>query len=167
MKNFFRSPLVWITATILSCILCLFSFHFFPKTFPLVHLDITMDMDQALEKAKSIAQEYNFGPHDYHNAVTFHTDGTAKTFVELEGGGKDALVAMMEDKLYMPYTWQVRHFKKFEKNETLIKFTPDGKPCGFRETISETVPGAQLTEKEAQQIAEKSAKPQWGIYLDY
>lgn len=122
-----------------------------------------MDLEQALEQADAIAQKNNIGPSDHRNAVMFHTDNGTKTFVELEAGGKDALVSMMEQELYMPYTWQVRHFKEHEKNECKIAFTPDGKPYGFTETISENVGGKQLSEKEAQKIAENEATSNWNI----
>ena len=158
-----RSPFLWIGATALSGMLYFFAFHFFPQTFPLVHVDITMDLEQALDQADTIAQKYHFGPSDYQNAAMFATDNTVKTFVELEAGGNDAFVAMMADKLYMPYTWQVRHFKEHEKNECKIVFTPDGKPYGFIETISENVPGAQLSEHDARAIAENEAATHWNI----
>jgi 3'-phosphoadenosine 5'-phosphosulfate sulfotransferase (PAPS reductase)/FAD synthetase len=163
MKLSSRSPLLWTGATILSGLLYFFSFHFFPKTFPLIHLDITMDLKQALERADTIAKENNFGPIEHENAAMFYTDATVKTFVELEAGGKDAFVAMMDEKLYMPYTWRVRHFKEHEKNETTIAFSPDGTPYGFIETISENIPGAQLPEEQARTIAELNAAQQWNI----
>src|SRR5579862_4317887 len=173
MKFTLRSPFVWISATVLSGLMYFFAFHFFPQTFPIVNLAITMDLEQALHKADELAQKYNFGPQDYssfakatadrQSAAMFHTDNTVKTFVELEAGGKDAFVAMMDEKLYMPYTWQVRHFKEHEKNETTIIFTPDGKPYGFVEKISENIAGAQLSESDAQKIAEHNAATHWDI----
>jgi hypothetical protein len=163
IKHYSHSPLIWISATLLSGLLYFFAFHFFPKTFPLIHLDITMDLQQALHRADTIAHDNNFGPVEHHNAAMFHTDTTVKTFVELEAGGKDAFVAMMEEKLYMPYTWRVRHFKEFEKNETTIAFMPDGTPYGFIETISENVPGAQLSEHDARTIAETDTTKNWNI----
>jgi hypothetical protein len=158
-----RSPFLWINATILSGLMYFFAFHLFPQTFPIINLSITMDLEQALDKADDIAQEYNFGPEPYQSAAMFHTDNTAKTFVELEAGGRDAFVAMMDKQLYMPYTWRVRHFKEHEKNETTFIFTPDGKLYGFVETLSENIAGAQLTENEARQIAENDATTYWGI----
>lgn len=163
MKNLSRSPFLWISATALSGMLYFFAFHFFPQTFPIINLTITMDLEQALEQANTIAQKHNLGPSDYHSAAMFHTDNTVKTFVELEAGGKDAFVTMMDDLLYMPYTWKVRHFKEHEKNETTIIFTPNGRPYGFVETISENTPGAQLSEKDAREIAEKIAVTNWNI----
>jgi hypothetical protein len=173
MKFTLRSPFVWISATLLSGLMYFFAFHFFPQTFPIVNLSITMDLEQALHKADELAEQHNFGPQNYssfakatedrQSAAMFNTDNTVKTFVELEAGGKDAFVAMMGEKLYMPYTWQVRHFKEHEKNETTIIFTPDGKPYGFVEKISENIPGAQLSESDAQKIAEHNAATHWDV----
>jgi Type II CAAX prenyl endopeptidase Rce1-like len=173
MKLSLRSPFVWISATLLSGLMYFFAFHFFPQTFPIVHLAITMDLEQALHKADELAEQHHLGPQNYssfakatedrQSAAMFNTDNTVKTFVELEAGGKDAFVAMMDEKLYMPYTWQVRHVKEHETNETTIIFTPDGKPYGFVEKISENIPGAQLTEAKAQSIAEHDAATHWDI----
>lgn len=167
MKHLSRSPIVWISATALSAMLYFFAFHFFPQTFPIVNLAITMDLDQALEQAGSIAKQYSIGPVDYRNAAMFHTDSNTQTFVELEAGGKDAFIAMMENKLYEPYTWQVRHFKEHEKHECKIIFTADGKPYGFIETISENAAGKQLTEKDARAIAERDAVTYWNVDLSH
>ena len=163
MKISFRSPSLWISATVLSSLMYLFAFHFFPQTFPLIHLNITMDLEQALDTADVIAQKYNLGPDGYEYAAMFHTNNTVKTFVELEAGGKDAFVEMMEKKLYMPYTWQIRHFKEHEKNEVTIRFTPDGTPYGFIETISENDPGEQLSSIEARKIAENDITEHWNV----
>ncbi|HEX4068922.1 MAG TPA: CPBP family intramembrane glutamic endopeptidase [Candidatus Babeliales bacterium] len=163
MEISLRSPFVWISATILSGLMYFFAFHFFPQTFPIIHISITMDLEHALQKAHELDQKYHFTPHDYQSAAMFNTDNNVKTFVELEAGGKDAFIAMMDEKLYMPYTWQVRHFKEHEKNETTIIFTPDGKPYGFVETLSENIPGAQLSESDAQKIAEHDATKDWSI----
>src|SRR5690606_29616699 len=160
---FSRSSLLWTSATLVSLLCYVFAFHYFPKTFPIIHLDISMNREQALEQAYSLAQIHHYGPMDHQSAAMFTTDATVKTFIELEAGGKDAFVTMMKNNLYMPYTWNVRHFKENETNETLIKFTPDGTPYGFIETISENNEGAQLKEKQAQKIAETNAKNNWNI----
>lgn len=168
MKISARSPLLWISATALSGMLYFFAFHFFPQSFPIIHLSITMDLEQALDKADELAHQHLFGPNKYDYAAMFHTDTTVKTFVELEAGGKDAFVEMMEKKLYIPYTWRVRHFKEHEKNETTIVFTPDGKPYGFVETVSENIPGSQLSATEARAIAETKAAADWDVnFSDY
>ena len=163
INNFVYSRPLWLGATLFSLLCYAFSFHFFPKAFPIIHLDITMNRKQALEKADTLAQTHQWGPENHQNAVIFHTDVTVQTFIELEAGGKNAFISMMKNKLYMPYTWNVRHFKEFDKNETTIKFTPDGNPYSFIETISENDGGEQLTEKKARAIAENNAQEHWNI----
>lgn len=163
MKNISRSPFFWIGATALSALFYFFAFHFFPQTFPIINLSITMDLDQAREQADSIAQKNNIGPVNHQSAVMFFSDSTVQTFVELEAGGKQAFIEMMEKQLYMPYQWKVRHFREHEKNESVLLFTPDGKPYGFIEAISENSAGAQLSEKDARAIAESTATNNWNI----
>ncbi len=72
------------------------------------------------------------GPPDYRQAASFALDSEAQTFVELEGGGKAAFTKMLRERLYAAYTWRVRHFREGETNETLIRFTPDGRPVRIR-----------------------------------
>ncbi len=165
MKHFFRSPIFWIGSTVISVLLILFALKFFSQAFPIVNLDLTMDRTQALAYAKKISTQHELGPDRYQQATSFITDNAVKTFVELEGGGKDAFVNMMKRNLYQPYTWQVRHFKEFETNETLIIFTPDGKPYGFVETFSENTIGANLESGKAQSIAEQAATKDWHVNL--
>ena len=163
MKHIMRSRLFWIILTIISISLTALTIHFFPKAFPIVHVDLTMDRNQALTQAAEISHTQKLGPDDYSHAIQFSTDDGVKTFVELEGGGKDAFIAMIEHNLYIPYTWQIRHFKEFETNEVEIRFTPDGKPYGFTETIAENSPGAHLTKENARERAEKTAAQFWNI----
>ena len=50
--------------------------------------------------------------------------------------------------------------------ETLVRFTPEGKPHGFRQKLPEDEPGASLSREEAQGIAETAAVEAWGIAMD-
>jgi hypothetical protein len=122
-----------------------------------------MDRNQALTTADEMGKKYNLGPQGHRTAVMFHTDTFTKTFVELEAGGKDALTTMMEKNLFMPYTWKVRHFQEFEKNEVVFNFTPDGRAYSFKETLSENTPGNNISTHAAQEIAETSAHNYWHI----
>ena len=47
-----RKPLFWIIFLLLSIAATFFAFHFFPKAFPLVNLDISMNRQQALAQAR-------------------------------------------------------------------------------------------------------------------
>ena len=164
MKSILRSPFFWITFSLLSVLLTIFTFKYFSQAFPIVHLNITMDRAGSITKAQELAQQFHVGPDSPQNAVSFDTDTFVKTFVELEGGGKQAFVDMMQEHLYEPYTWHVRLFKAYEPNEVHMRFTPDGKPYGFIETLSENTPGPQLAVDQARTIAQKGAA-EWHVPL--
>lgn len=160
-----RKPAFWILLGLVSLGGATFSFLYFPAAFPLVTLDIRMDRQMALDRAGELAGRFGWGPENYRRAASFQVDRDVQNFVELEGGGKEAFAELIRGDLYSPYTWQVRHFREGETNETLIRFTPAGEPYGFRETIPEDRPGAGLEPEEAQDIARRAAQEDWGIDL--
>ena len=139
-----KRPAFWIVLGLASIAAAGAAWHFFPQAFSIVALDITMDREAALAAARSLAARDGLGPPGYRQAASFSADEEAQTFVELEGGGKEALTRMLRDGLYFTYTWRVRHFREGETNETLFRFTPDGRPYGFSETLKEDAPGAAL-----------------------
>jgi hypothetical protein len=156
-----RRPAFWIALALLSAISTLIGIRYFPDAFSILALDITMDRGRALDEAGAIAVRDRLGPPDFRQAASFAGDDEAQTFVELEGGGKDAFTRMLRDRLYAAYTWRVRHFKAGDPNETTIRFTPDGRPYGFRETLKEDAPGAALDASSARAIAERDSEAKW------
>ena len=145
------------------------SYFYFPRAFPIIHLNIAMNRSQAIESAKALAFEHHLGPQDAQIATSFATDEKVKTFVELDAGGKQALVDMIDKNLYQAYTWRVRLFKPFEQREATIIFTPNGTPYGFKELLSENEKINNLSIHQAQKKAEQriTSKP-WSIVLsDY
>ena len=59
------------------------------------------------------------GPAGYPPGGVVRADSEAQTFVELEGGGKEAFTRMLRDGLYVAYTWRVRHFQEGETQRDL------------------------------------------------
>jgi hypothetical protein len=139
--------------------------HYFPVAFSIVALDITMTRERALADARAIVTRDRLGPADFRQAASFALDSETQTFIELEGGGKAAFTAMLRDGLYSAYTWRVRHFREGETNETMVRFTPDGRPYGFEETLKEDAPGATLDAAEARRRAETEAPARWKVDL--
>jgi hypothetical protein len=160
-----KRPAFWILLGFVSLAAALIAYHYFPRAFSIVALDITMDRERALTEARTIMVRDRLGPPDYRQAASFALDDETQTFVELEGGGKEAFTSMLRDGLYAAYTWRVRHFKEGETNETLIRFTPDGKAYGFVEQLKEDAPGAALDVASARQRAESEAASKWKIDL--
>ncbi len=162
--NFKRST--WFMLCMASLICIPITFHFFPIAFPILSLNITMNRTQALERAREIAEQHDLVPKVFDQTAIFHLDENAKTFIELDGGGKDALTAIMRDDLYMPYVWAVRHFKEGDPQETFIFFKPDGTPYGFEQHFSENDPGLALSADHARDIAQQAAHDFWHIDLN-
>ena len=160
-----RRPAFWIALALLSAASTLIGIRFFPQAFSILALDIAMDRGRALDEARAIALRDRLGPPDFQQAASFAGDDEAQTFVELEGGGKDAFTRMLRDQLYAAYTWRVRHFKDGDPNETTIRFTPEGRPYGFRETLKEDAPGAALDASAARAVAERDAEAKWNAGL--
>ena len=159
-----RKPLFWIIFVLLSAAGVFFTLYFFPKAFPLVNLNITINRQQALAEANRLAQQQDWGPADFQQAASFSVDTQVQHFVELEAGGVERFNELLAGDLYSPYSWRVRHFKENEKTETTIRFTPDGRFYGFSEQRPENEPGASLASDSALVIAETSAAD-WQVDL--
>jgi hypothetical protein len=122
-----------------------------------------MDRADALRDARALAQKNAWPPNGFAQAAEFNADQAAQNFIELEGGGKPELSRILKEKIFAPYTWVVRHFKEGDAHETIVRFTPEGKPYGFRVKLPDEEKGASQPAAEAQQIAEATAKTDWNI----
>ena len=160
-----KRPAFWILFVLLSIGAAVVGVRYFPRAFSIVALNITMDRGHALERARAIVAQEHLGPAGYRQAASFALDEETQTFVELEGGGKEAFTRMLRDGLYAAYTWRVRQFREGETNETTIRFTPDGTPYGFVERLPEDAPGAALDAAAARRIAEATARTRWQVDL--
>ncbi len=161
-----RRPAFWLAFALVSVLSVGFAVRNFPRAFPIVSLDIRMDREAALAAAERIAAERRLGPAGARQAASFSLDAEAQTFVELEGGGKEAFARLVQpDSPYRPYTWRVRRFREGEQHEVTIRFTPEGRPYGFVERLREDAPGAALGAAEARAIAERAATVEWAVDL--
>ncbi len=163
-----RRPVFWVLLCLGSIAGGWFAWRTFPSAFPLVNVDLRMDRAQALAAAESLAQAHGWGPASPGKArlaATFDLDENTQTFVELEGGGKEAFTQMLRDGLYEAYTWRVRRFRAGEANETQIRFSPAGRPFAFKEMLEERAPGGLLSPEAARTLAEREATEVWGVDL--
>jgi hypothetical protein len=146
----------------------LLAYRLFPLAFPIVSLDIRMDRAGALRAAQQLAAAQHWGPAGAaRDVASFGVDGEVRSFVELEGGGRDAFTGMMRDGLFSPYTWRVRRFREGEVNQTTVWFKPGGEPYGFVEKLREDEPGPSIASDAARTIAERTATAApWGIRLE-
>ncbi|MFB6344923.1 MAG: lysostaphin resistance A-like protein [bacterium] len=154
----------------LLLLLCLaggvYSWFYFPSAFPILDVNISMDRASALKKARTLAERLDLGPNDFDQAASFNQDSSVQTYVELEAGGKQAFRRMIRLGRYEPFQWHVRHYRPGDARETLFRFTPSGKPYGFKEKWPETAEGPSITSDEALAIARKQARAVWDVPLD-
>ncbi len=160
-----KRPGFWLVFAAAAALAALAAYRYFPKAFSIVALEITMDREAAQAAARALMARDGLGPAGYRQAASFALDSDTQTFVELEGGGKDAFTRMLREDLYAAYTWRVRHFREGDANETIIRFKPDGRPYGFAEKLKEDAPGAALDAASARRVAEEGARGRWNVDL--
>src|SRR5436190_1499593 len=98
-----KRPGFWILLTLISIAATVVGVRLFPQAFSMLSLDIAMDRDHALADARAIMLRDHLGPAGFQQAASFSLDERVQTFVELEGGGKDAFTRMLRDGLYEAY----------------------------------------------------------------
>jgi Type II CAAX prenyl endopeptidase Rce1-like len=161
-----RRPLFWIVFAALGLAGAATALELFTVAVPNVALDIAMDRQSAMAEADALAERYGWGPDEARSAASFgQVDGMVQTYVELEGGGRDAFVGLAEEGVYQPYQWRVRRFAEGEVAESRVSFSPGGRPYGFRVRLAEDDPGGgNLSEEAARAVAEAAARD-WSVDL--
>ncbi|MBP1599580.1 MAG: amino terminal protease self-immunity, partial [Acidobacteria bacterium] len=160
-----RKPLFWAAFVVVSLGCVFVAARYFRSAYPIMTLDLRMDRDAALERARGIAGRLKLPPEAAREAASFAGDSMAQNFIELEGGGAGVLRSVIAGGLYHPYTWTVRRFKPGETRESRIRFTPQGTPYGFHVKLPEDEPGAALDAEPARAIAERAALADWQVPL--
>ncbi len=158
-----RKPAFWIVFVVLSIAAAIFTFRNFSTVFPLVAIDLKMDRESALREGRRLAGKYAWAPPGFDQAAEFGGDQEVQNFIELEGGGKPEVSRILKEKIFALYEWRIRHFKEGDAHETLVRFTPDGQPYGFRVKLPEQEAGASMLDNEAQRLAETAARGDWNI----
>ena len=90
-----RKPIFWLIFLLLSIGGILFAVRYFGQAFPLVNLDLRMNRQQAMDKARQLAKENGWGTPQFRQAASFQLDSTTQHYVELEAGGNDAFRQML------------------------------------------------------------------------
>ena len=160
-----RKPIFWISVSLLFIGGLYYSVKVFPKAFAILNVELKMDREAAFKKAESLSDTNGWGPKSYDQAATFYHDSRTQNFVELDAGGSDKVIKLIQDDLYHFYTWKVRHYKELQANETIITFTPSGEFYGFKEILSESEKGASLSQNKAREIAEDFLRNNTSISL--
>lgn len=147
----------WGLFIIISALCAYVSFRIFPFAFSFISVNITMTRKEALAKAAALAQEHNWQPTtDFQSAVSFDSDKEVQIFAERAAGGVAAFNKMIDNKLYAPHQWHVRHFVPKDERETHIFFTSEGSLYGFQSIIPETELLPSLAPEQALSLAQST-----------
>ncbi len=164
-----RRPLFWIAFLAISLACLAVAWKLFPQAMPIVNLKVTMPRDAAIAKARELATRNALLPDGGRQATVFNQDGQAQSYVELEGGGKQAFAALVAGGLYAPYWWEVRLFHPGVIEEASISFKPDGSVNGFVRRVPDTyVRDAKtmaLASDAALAVAKERAARDWNVDL--
>lgn len=139
----------------------------FSQAFPIVSLEVEADREAVRATARERADSEGWETEGYRTAVSFGLrDPQAKTYVELEGGGREAWQELVTARDHTPYVWTVRLFRPGETTEARVRIAPDGRPVGFRLRLPDDAPGASLSPDSARALAEAGAVGRWGVDLE-
>ena len=162
-----RNPVFWLVFGVLGLGGAWTALQLFTVAMPNVSLEISMDREGALAAAEQLATSRGWGPAPARSAASFgQVDPEPQTYVELEGGGREAFQSLIDAGVFAPWQWRVRRFAEGEVQETEVRFAPDGEPYGFRLRLAEDDPGGGNVDRDAARtLAEREARA-WPVDLD-
>ena len=94
-----KRPAFWILLGLISLAATAAAVHYFPQAFSIVALDITMDRERALaRRARDCRARPARARRTTGRRRRSRSTSEAQTFVELEGGGKEAFTRMLRER---------------------------------------------------------------------
>lgn len=156
--KFLRSPAFWTAFALFSLSAAYYAARHFKQAIPSVDVAITMNRDAAINAARKIAQQAHWRPAGEPSAVAvMTTDHDLANFIELEAGGKPALLSLVRSGAIQLMRWHVRLFREKDASETMVDFTPDGRLLAFSEKLPDAETAPELSTTAARELAEKQA----------
>ena len=119
----FNKRQTWIISSLIAVFFVFTAYKLFPKAFPILNINLEMSRDEALSKATELSKIFKIGPENNFQAVTFKVDQKAQNFIELDQGGAEKFIEVLNNKYYEAFSWKVRHYQPDEINEVTFIFT--------------------------------------------
>lgn len=113
--------------------------------------DLRVGREQAIELADAFLKNYGFDPEAYNKSISFGQCDT--TYLQRTIGMQEAK-KIFRDQVPC-WRWRVRYYKELQKDGLFVSVNAyDGKIVYFRRSILEDEEGENLSQEEAQEIAE-------------
>jgi hypothetical protein len=159
-----RRPAFWIAFSALGLAGAVTALKLFTVALPNVSLEVGMDRASAISEAEALALRWGWGPDGARSAASFgQVDPEVQTYIELEGGGRNAFQELFDAGDYQPYQWRVRRFAEGEVGEVEVRFTPAGAPHGFRLRLAEDDPGPGNLDREGARGTAEAGAGAWSV----
>jgi len=126
----------------------------FPRAFPIVALNDRIGRDVALQRADSFITANGLAPDSARRVIQFTSDDSLRTFIELAGGGKDALDTLLAGRDVILYSWSVRAFVPGDAREATVRLAPDGRILGVTRLLPDSLVRPSLDESAARRMAD-------------
>lgn len=126
----------------------------FPRALPVLVLTDRIAREEALQRADAFVRVHEL-PGGTRTAVSFQRDDSLLTFIELAGGGKDSLDALVRGRDVAPFSWSIRRFTPRDVHETQVHLAADGRPLGFERRFAEADRRPAMASDAAQRLAER------------
>jgi hypothetical protein len=126
----------------------------FPRAFPIVAITDRIGRDVALQRADSFISANGLAPDSARRAIQFTSDDSLRTFIELAGGGKDTLDALLRGQDVVLYSWSVRAFVPGDAREVQVRLAPDGRIIGVSRLLPDSLVRPSIGDSLARRLAD-------------
>ncbi len=124
---------------------------FYDSAFPAAAIDLDLSRSEIRARADDYVRERGIDPDTFKSALTFEVDGEAAVFLQRVLGLQETS-RIAREQLAL-WNWRVRWFRSGEKEEFILRLTPDGRPLRFHHAIPEAAAGDSLSQDSALAIA--------------
>jgi membrane protease YdiL (CAAX protease family) len=117
-------------------------------------VDLSLDKKQAMERAKGYLESSGVKTEGYLRSIVFKSDDLADTYLQKTLGQKGQEV-FIKQQGYEFFSWRVRFFKEFQKEEYLLDISPkSGKILYYSHLIEDIASRENLPKDVAKKKAE-------------
>lgn len=136
-----------------------------PKALPQISLGPLASRATVLRQAGTFVRAHGVYDPNARSAVRFVAADSLRTFVELAGGGKDSLDAIVRRGDVAVFSWLVRFFEPRNPREAVVQLSADGRVIGFRRVLADSDARPLLGVDSARTLAERVVREWTGRQL--
>jgi hypothetical protein len=136
---------------------------FYDAAFPAAAIELKLSRGAIQRQADEYVRGFGIDPDTFESSLTFQVDGDAAVFLQrVEGLPETSRFAREEMALW---NWRARWFRSGEKEEFILRLTPEGRPLRFRHALPEAAAGDSLAQDSALVIARGFVREELDIDL--